>query len=105
MTTMGTQRSPPNETHEAVYTSISRKPYSVLLKLVAGSLVGTTDYNCVYENTKVIEDIDETCPPLHDFQVPTLPGVVHKVAQCGGTQMDEKQYTLMKSYIVLFSLA
>ena len=83
---------PPNETHEAVHTSTTRKPYSVLLKLVAGSLVGTTYYNCVYKNTEVTEDIDKTCPPLDDLQVPTLTGVARKVAQCGGTEMDEKKH-------------
>ena len=87
----GNTEIPPNETHEAAHTSTTRKPYSVLLELVAGSLVGTTYYNCVYENTKVMEDIDKTRPPLDNLQVPTLTGVAPTVAQCGGPQMDEEQ--------------
>ena len=88
----GNEEIPPNETHEAVHTSTTRKPYSVLLKLVNGSLVGTIDYNCVYENSEAMVDIDETCPRLDDLQVPKLTDIARKVAQCRGTQMNEKQY-------------
>ena len=65
---------------------MSQPTIPVKIKLVAGSLVGTTEYTQVYNDIGSGQNISDSA------RTPTLVGVALSVASCGGAKMDKKQY-------------
>ena len=61
-------------------------------KLIACSLVGTTDFHRVYEGIDQENILEDSNQPQQTSAVPTLVETVHKIALNGGPQMEEKQY-------------
>ena len=63
---------------------MSQLTMPVKIKLVAGSLVGTTEYTQVYNDIGSDENISDSSG------TPTMVGVARSVTSCGGAKMDEK---------------
>ena len=61
-------------------------------RLIAGSLVGTTDFSRVYDGINRDVNHDGSDTPHHTSAVPTLVETARMIARHGGPQMDEKQY-------------
>ena len=93
-----------DETSQSRNSLPSDKTYSVVMKLIAGSLEGYTNYDSIYsdiENTETgsVADEETTASP-----VPTLVDTARKVARYEGTQMDEKQYVAYEVICCTFLL-
>ena len=65
-----------------------------MIKLITGSLVGDDKYSMIYAdlNNNVNESTSQQQSTSSNFNIPTLSGIAHKVAQVEDLKLDEKQY-------------
>ena len=82
----------------------SDKTYSGVLKLIAGSLEGYTDYHSIYNDIGDAEIDSVPEKNADDSTIPTLVDIAGKVARHEGTQMDEKQYVAYEVICCTFLL-
>ena len=68
--------------------TIARKTYHGMLRLIAGSLQGNTDFSQMYNNLNK-NDRDSTA---NSNRIPTLVDTARQIASEQGVTMDEKQY-------------
>ena len=89
----GAQHSVPyNDKETNGKVDYTRRTYSVMLKLIAGSLVGTTDYIFIYDDMDDMELDGATENQIPGSPVPTLVDVARRVAKFEGKKLDDKQY-------------
>jgi hypothetical protein len=79
------------------------KTYSSMLKLICGTLVGTTSYHDVYTIHDTEENTNYTTANMTP-SVPTLHGMARKIAQLEKMQLDEKQYIAYEMITCTFLL-
>ena len=81
-----------DETSHSHNVSAGDKTYSGLMKLIAGSMEGYTDYHDIYSGIGNTENSSDSDKETSASPVPTLIDTARKVARYEGTNMDEKQY-------------
>lgn len=82
----------PTATNLSRYQNLNDNSGPTKYKLIAGSLVGTTDFHRVYEGIDQEKTLEDSNQPQQTSAVPTLVETARKIALNGGPQMDEKQY-------------
>lgn len=86
------------------------KTFPTMLKLVAGTLVGTVIYSDIYDDSDNEEDTSSTSSYKdHDrtkkqCKIPSLLQIARKVARLEKTQLDEKQYIAYEMIACTFLL-
>ena len=93
-----------DETSHSRNVSARDRTYSCMMKLIAGSMEGYTDYHDIYSgigNTETNSNSDKETSAL---SVPTLVDTARKVARYKGTNMDEKQYVTYEIMCCTFLL-
>ena len=77
----------------------------VKLKLVAGSLVGATEYDHVYDGINEKDDNESDSHSFHNSVTLILMGVAREVARCGGHIVEKKQYFTYEVICTTFFLS
>ena len=80
----------PEDLNPSNKTSLRDKTFSILMKLVQGSIFGAVHYDNVYNELDNENDEDET-NIVHGTDVPSLSSIARKAARNEGKQLDEKQ--------------
>ena len=75
-----------------------------MMKLIAGSMEGYTDYHDIYSSIGNTETNSNSDKETSSSSVPTLVDTARKVARYEGTNMDEKQYVTYEIMCCTFLL-